>query len=146
MVFEGIIEPIEESDWVSPMVVKDNKTKGGIRIYLDLHKLNDTCMHDPFPNPFSDEILNNVGGHESYPFTNGFSGYHQIRIVPEDQSKNTFATESRSFQYIVMPFGLKNSLDIFLHVVVIYFKEFIHKFFEAYFDDCTIFGLLNKHV
>lgn len=58
----GIIEAMEESEWVSPMVVQDKKEKGEIRIYVDLRKLNDAYVHDPFPTPFTDEVLDNVGG------------------------------------------------------------------------------------
>ena len=70
-----IIEPVEESEWINPMVVQDKKT-GKIRICVDLRKPNDSCMHDPFPTPFTDEVLEGVGGQEMYSFTNGFSGYH----------------------------------------------------------------------
>jgi hypothetical protein len=62
------------------MVVQDKKTRG-IIICVDLRKLNDACMHDPFPTPFTDEVLENVGGQEAYSFNDGFSGYHQINIV-----------------------------------------------------------------
>ena len=93
----GIIEPVEESEWVSPMVMQENKTKGEIRICVDLCKLNDTSLHDPFPTPFIDEVLDNVGGQEVYSFTDGFLGYHQIRIHPEDQYKTTFETKWGSF-------------------------------------------------
>ena len=78
----GIIEPVEESDWVSPMVVQEKKQKGEIRIFLDLRKLNDAYVHDPFLMPFIDEVLDNVGGKEAYSFTNRFSRYHQIKITP----------------------------------------------------------------
>jgi hypothetical protein len=91
MLEAGIIKPVEESEWVSPMVVYENN-KGGIRICVDLIQLNDACLHDPFPTPFTDEVLENVGGQEAYSFTNGFSGYHQINIAPEDRYKTTFAT------------------------------------------------------
>ena len=87
MLAAGIIEPVEESEWVSPMVVQEKKTKGEIRICVDLRKLNDACLHDPFPTPFTDEVLDNVGGQEIYSFTDGFSGYHQIRISPEDRTR-----------------------------------------------------------
>ena len=97
MVAASIIELVEQSDWVIPMVVQENKTIGDIRIYVDLRKMNDACVHDPFPTPFSDEILDNVGGQEAYSFTNGFSGYHQIIISPEYHNKTTFATEWGSF-------------------------------------------------
>jgi hypothetical protein len=75
MLEAGIIEPIEESEWISLMVVQDKKT-GEIRICIDLRKLNVACFHDPFPTPFTGEVLDNVGGHEVYSFTDGFSGYH----------------------------------------------------------------------
>ena len=52
MLAAGIIEPMEESEWVSPMVVWDNKTKGEIGICVDLRKLNDASIHDRFPMPF----------------------------------------------------------------------------------------------
>jgi hypothetical protein len=48
-----------------------------------------TCL---FPTPFTDEVLENVGGHKFYSFTNGFSGYHQIKIAHEDRYKTMFAT------------------------------------------------------
>lgn len=113
---------------------------------MDLRKLNDACFHDSFLTPFFDEILDNVRGQEAYSFTDGFSGYHQIRIALEVRSKTTFSTKWGSFQYIVMPFGLKNAPAIFLRVIVAAFKECIQKFLEVYFDDWIVFGLLKKHV
>jgi hypothetical protein len=74
------------------MVVQDKKTRE-IRIYVDLRKLNDAYLHEPFPTPFTDEVLDNVGGQEVYSFTYGFSGYHQIWIDKEDFHKTTFETE-----------------------------------------------------
>lgn len=64
-------------------------------------------------------------------FTDGFSGYHHIKIVLEDRNKTTFTIEWGCFQYIVMLFGLKNAPVIFSHVVIVVFKEFIHKFLEV---------------
>jgi len=73
MLAEGIIELVEEYDWVSPIVVQEKKQKEEIRICIDL-RLNYLCMHDPFPTPFTDGVLDNVGGQEVYSFTDGFSG------------------------------------------------------------------------
>ncbi len=142
-----IIEHVKESEWIGSMVVQDKKTKGEIRICVDPTKLNDACVCDPFPTRFTDEVLDNVGGHEVYSFTDGFSGYHHIKIYEEDCHKTTFATEWGSFQYTVMPFGLKNAPAIFSRVVIVeFFKEFIHKFLEVYFDDWKKFSLLKKNV
>jgi len=114
-------------------------------IYMDLRKLNDACLHDPFPTPFTDEVLENVGGPETYFFIDGFPGYHRIKIVHEERHKTTFVIEWRSYQYTVMPFGLKNASMVFSRVIVAAFKEFIHKFLELYLDYCTMFSLLQDH-
>ena len=103
MLAAGIIEPVEESEWVSPMVVQEKKTKGEIRICVDLRTLNDACLHDPFPTPFTDEVLENVGGQEVYSFTDGFSGYHQIRIAPKDRHKTTFIQKWDLFNILLCP-------------------------------------------
>jgi hypothetical protein len=70
MLEAGIIEPVKELEWISPMVVQYKKI-GEISICVDLMKLNDACIHDPFPTPFIDKVLDNVGGQEVYSFTYG---------------------------------------------------------------------------
>ena len=109
-------------------------------------KLNDACLHDPFPIPFTDEVLQGVCSHEMYSFIDGFSGYHQIRIVKEDRHKTTFVTEWGCFQYTMMPFGLKNAPAILSRVVVAAFKYFIQKFVQAYMDDWTMYGLIKDNL
>jgi hypothetical protein len=145
MLEAGIIEPVEESKWISPMVFQEKK-KRGIKICVDMRNLNDACLHNHFSTPFTDEALENVGGQEAYSFTDAFSGYHQIKIEPKDRQKTTFATEWGSYQYTIMPFGLKNAPTIFSRVVIASFKEFIHQFLEVYLDDWTVYILLKDHV
>jgi hypothetical protein len=111
-----------------------------------LRKLNDVCLHDFFPTPFTDEVLENIGGHEFHSFIDGFSGYHQIKIAQEDRYKTTFSTKWGSYQYTVMPFGLKNAPAIFSRLVIVGFKEFIHQFLEVYLDNWTVYSLLKYHV
>jgi hypothetical protein len=94
-----VIEPVEELEWISPIVVQDKKI-GGIRIYVDLRKINDACLHDPFPTPFIDEVLENVGSQDAYSFTNGFLGYHHIIITWEDIHKTIVMKKWVSFQYL----------------------------------------------
>ena len=79
----GVIEPIEESQWISPIVVQDKKTSGEATICVDLRKLNDAYLHDLFLTPFTYEVLDNVEGKEIYSFSDGFSRYHQIKITEE---------------------------------------------------------------
>ena len=128
MLDAGIIEPIKELEWIIPIVIQDKKTTCEFRICVDMRKLNDACLHDPFPTSFADEVLESVGGQEMYSFTDGFSGYHQVRISKEDCHKKTFITEWGCYHYMIMPFGLKNAPAIFSRIIVSAFIDFIHKF------------------
>jgi hypothetical protein len=141
----GNIEPIEELEWISPMVVQEKK-QGGVRIFVDLRKLNYDFLHDPLPTAFTDEVLENVVGQKAYSFTDGFPGYHQVKIASEDRYKTTFATEWGSYQCTVMPFGLQNAPTSFSRVVIASFKESIHHFLEVYMDDWTVYSLLKDRV
>jgi hypothetical protein len=86
------------------------------------------------------------GGREVYSFTDGFSGFHHIRIAHEDRHKTTFVIEWGSYQYTVIPFHLKNSPMIFSRIVVATFREFIQGFLEVHLDDWRVYILLKNHV
>jgi hypothetical protein len=64
MLDAGIIVHVEESNWISPMMVQPKKT-GDIFISVYLRSLNAAYVHDPFPTPFTDEVLENVGSLEA---------------------------------------------------------------------------------
>ena len=66
MLDAGIIEPVEESEWIILIVVKYKKDTGEVCICIYLRKLNDAFLHDPFLNPFIDEVLESVRGQEIY--------------------------------------------------------------------------------
>ena len=62
-------------------MIQDKRKIGEVRIYVDLRKLNDACLNDPFLTLFTNELLESVGGQEMYSFTDDFYGYHQVRIA-----------------------------------------------------------------
>jgi len=107
--------------------------------------LKNSFVHDPFPTPFSDEFLDNVVGNEAYPFIDGLSSYHQVRIAEEDKKKTTLTIERGSYVYHVMHFGLNNVPTIFSRIVIIAFRDYGHKFLEVHMDDWTIYNLLKNH-
>lgn len=76
MLEAGLIFPVDEAEWINPIVIQNKKDATKIRVCVDYHSLNNACVHDPFPMPFSDEVLDNVAGNEAYSFTDKFSGYH----------------------------------------------------------------------
>jgi hypothetical protein len=103
----GFIYPIHLTQWVSnPMPI--NKIQGMIRVCTEFRDLNKPCPKDNFPTPFIDQIIDECVDCEAFAFMDGFSGYNQIQIKPEDQHKMTFIYPWGTFAYHKMPFGLKN--------------------------------------
>ncbi|GJZ01280.1 reverse transcriptase domain-containing protein [Tanacetum coccineum] len=103
----GLIYPISDSPWVSPVhcvpkkggmtiVTNDDnelvptRLVTGWRVCIDYRKLNEATRKDHFPLPFMDQMLERLAGNEYYCFLDGFSGYFQIPIDPNDQEKTTF--------------------------------------------------------
>ncbi|GJW12884.1 reverse transcriptase domain-containing protein, partial [Tanacetum coccineum] len=80
----------------------------GWKVCIDYRKLNEATRKDHFPLPFMDQMLERLAGNEYYCFFDGFSGYFQIPIDPNDQEKTTFTCPYRAFAYRRMPFGLCN--------------------------------------
>jgi hypothetical protein len=69
------IQPIKEVTWLSPIVVM-LMNNGKLKICVDFRKFNKATKKNPYPLPFSNEVLNIVVGYEAYSFINGYSRYH----------------------------------------------------------------------
>jgi hypothetical protein len=83
LLIASFIKLVEEATWLLPIVVVLKKN-GKMKICVDFRKLNATIKKDPYPLPFTDEVINIVTGHKVYTFLNGFSRYHHIPIASED--------------------------------------------------------------
>jgi hypothetical protein len=79
----SFIKLVEKAIWLSPIVVMPKKN-GKLRICVDFRKLNVATKKDPYPLPFTDEVIKIVSRHEVYTFLDGFSKYHQIPIAIEN--------------------------------------------------------------
>ncbi|MGG6712841.1 UNVERIFIED_CONTAM: RNA-directed DNA polymerase, partial [Salmonella enterica subsp. enterica serovar Weltevreden] len=112
----------------------------GYRMCIDYRKLNDATRKDHFPLPFIDQMLERLSGHEYYCFLDGYSGYFQIQIDPEDQEKTTFTCPFGTFAYRRMPFGLCNAPATFQRCVTSILVDMIGNFMEVFMDDFSIHG------
>ena len=65
----------------------------------------------------------NTAQHKVFSFMDGFSGYNQIKMAPEDIEKTTFVTQGGTFCYKVMPFGLKNAGATYQRAMVALFHD-----------------------
>ncbi|GKA62035.1 reverse transcriptase domain-containing protein [Tanacetum coccineum] len=112
----------------------------GWRVCIDYRKLDNATQKDHFPLPFIDQMLERLAGHEYYCFLDGFSGYFQIPIAPEDQEKTTFTCPYEIFAYKRMPFGLCNAPTTFQRCMIAIFHELIEDSMEVFMDDFLVFG------
>ncbi|GKA53368.1 reverse transcriptase domain-containing protein [Tanacetum coccineum] len=153
----GLIYPISDSPWVSPVhcvpkkggmtivTNEDNKLiltrlVTGWRVYIDYRKHNDATRKDHFPLPFMDQMLERLAKNEYYCFLDGFSGYFQIPIDPRDQEKTTFSCPYGMFAYRRMPFGLCNAPGTFQRCMMAIFHDMIEETMEVFMDDFSVFG------
>jgi hypothetical protein len=121
------------TDLVSNLVTIDKK-KGTIRVCVDYRDINKACPKDNFPTPFVDQIVEDSTGSEIFSLMDGFSGYNQINIVPEDQYKTAFICPWGTFTYQKLPFGLKNVGANFQRAMSYAFHDIKH-IVQPYLDD-----------
>ncbi|GJW78158.1 reverse transcriptase domain-containing protein [Tanacetum coccineum] len=152
----GLIYPISDSPWVSPvhcvpkkggMIVVKNKDNEliptrlvtGWRVCIDYRKLNDATRKDHFLLPFMDQMIERLAGNEYYYFLDGFSRYFQIPIDPQDQENTTFTCLYGTFAYRRMPFGLCNASGTFQRCMMAIFHDMIEETMEVFMDDFSVF-------
>jgi hypothetical protein len=90
---------------LSPIVIVPKKN-GKLKICIDFRILNAAIKKNPYPLPFTYEMLNTIVGYETYFFLNGYLGYLQITIALEDKYKIAFVTNWGAFIWKVMSFGV----------------------------------------
>ncbi|CAN6723582.1 unnamed protein product [Malus baccata var. baccata] len=85
-------------------------------------------------------MLERLAGYAFYCFLDGYSGYNQIVISPEDQEKTTFTCPFGTFAYRRMPFGLCNAPATFQRCMMSIFSDHVEKIIEVFMDDFSVFG------
>ncbi|XP_070007381.1 uncharacterized protein [Nicotiana sylvestris] len=153
----GIIFPISDNSWVSPVqcvpkkggmtvVTNDNnelistRTVTGWRICMDYQKLNLATRKDHFPLPFIDQMLDRLAERSHFCFLDGYSGYNQISIAPEDREKTSFICPYGIYAFRRMPFGLCNAPSTFQRCMMAIFTDMVADIIEAFMDDFLVVG------
>nr|XP_016475455.1 PREDICTED: RNA-directed DNA polymerase homolog [Nicotiana tabacum] len=153
----GIIFPISNSNWISPVqcvpkkvgmnvVQNENnelistRTITGWQICMDYKKLNKTTQKDHFPLSFIDQMLDRLAGRSHYCFLDGYSGYNQISIAPEDREKTSFTCPYGVYAFRRMTFGISNAPAIFQRCMMTIFTDMVEDIIEVFMDDFSVLG------
>ena len=109
------------------------------RVCINYRKLNTTTRNNHYPLPFIDQMLDRLAEHPHYCFLDGYFGYYQIAIAPEDQENTTFTCPYGTFTCRRMPFGLCNAHATFQRCMMSMFSYFVEEAMEIFMDDISIY-------
>ena len=103
---KGLIQPSWSPSCLPMLLVQ--KKDGSWHMCIDYRALNKNTIKNRFPIPRIDDKLQ---GSAFLSRIDLKSGYHQIRIKPEDVHKTAFHTSFGLYEFLVMPFGLTSNID-----------------------------------
>ena len=124
------------------MLIK--KKTGEIRLCIDFRNLNKASLKDNYTLPKMDHILQRVVGSKRISLLDGFSGYNQVLVLPNDQHKTAFPTPWGTLMYVKIPFGLINAGATFQRAMDIAFSEDIGYFIVIYLDDIIVYSKTDE--
>jgi hypothetical protein len=133
---QGVIRP-SKSPWSFPVVLVPKKD-GGHRMCIDYRSLNEITTGDAYPLPLIDDILGRLSGCCYFSKMDAKSAYHCISVAEEDIPKTAFATPEGLYEYVRMPFGLKNAPATFQRAISSIFRS--HSNAVPYLDDILVFS------
>ena len=121
---KGFITP-SSSSWGCPAIFVKKKDQT-LRMCMDYRPLNEVTIKNKYPLPRIDILFDQLTRAQVFFKIDLRSGYHQIRIRPEDIPKTAFTTRYGLFEYLVMSFGLTNAPDHFMLGAFIFRRSLKH--------------------
>lgn len=126
-------------EWLAN-IVPVIKKNGTLRICIDFTDLNNVTPKDEYSMPVVEMLVDSAVGFEYLSMLDGYSGYNQILIDEDDVPKTTFRCPRAlgTYEWVVMPFGLKNAWATYQRAMNAIFHDFIEKFMQVYINDIVI--------
>lgn len=135
----GIIKE-SHSSYSSPVTLAKKRDEGKTRLCIDFRKLNTITKTDAEPLPQISCILDKLSKAKFFSTLDLTSGYWHVALHPKDTEKTAFATTFGLFEWLRLPFGLKNAPAIFNRTIRRILDKYKVNFACHYFDDIIIFS------
>ncbi|KAA3474110.1 DNA/RNA polymerases superfamily protein [Gossypium australe] len=127
------------SPWGAPVLFVKKKD-GSLRLCIDYKQLNKVTIENKYPLPRIDDIFDQLRGATVFSKIDLRSGYYQLRVKESDVPKTTFKTRYRHCEFLVMPFGLKNTPAVFMDLMNMIFRPYLDRFVVVFIDDILVYS------
>ena len=111
-----------------------------LRMCVDYRPLNAVTIKNKYHLPHIDTLFDQLAGAKVFPKIDLRSGYHQIKIRPQDIPNTTFSTTYGMYEYLVMSFGLTNAPAFFMYLMNSVFMPELDKFVVVFINDILIYS------
>lgn len=150
MLDDGIIRP-SSSPWSSPIwIVPKKRDASNIqkwRIVIDYRRLNEKTIEDRYPIPNITDILDKLGRSIYFTTLDLAAGFHQIEMHPNSIEKTAFNVNNGHYEFLRMPFGLRNSPSTFQRCMDNVLRGLQGNNCLVYMDDIIIYSSsLKEHI
>lgn len=132
-----IIERVDASPWVSPIVVVQKKS-GAIRMCVDLREPNKAVVTDSYPLPHIEELLSLLRGASVFSTIDLESAYFQLPLHEESRDLTAFITHEGLFRFCRVPYGLASAPSAFQKMLVTVLQGLPNV--ANYLDDIILWG------
>jgi hypothetical protein len=127
------------SPWGCPALFVKKKDQS-LRLCVDYWPSNAITIKNQYQLPCIDILFNPLGGAKDFSKVDLRSGYHQIKIRPEDVPKTAFSTRYGLYEYLVTSFGLTNASAHFTYLMNFVFMLELDKFVVVFINDILIYS------